>query len=255
VSHNGGGLLIVSANDWGGEIRATDSIAACFRGGRITAATAMVNMADSKRASELAREQGLSLGLHLNLTQPFDDPATPEPMRERQRKVLRHFARLKVRRWTYDPFLRRRVAAAILDQLEAFRSLYGVEPTHIDGHQHVHVSPDVLLSPALPRAIPIRTAHGWRSGGGPGDVVRRLRHAAIARRFRTTDYFFSLQNLLPCFGGKDLEAALERSDRASVEIMTHPATSDELEYLLSEAWSDALAGRRLGTYADLAPAV
>jgi hypothetical protein len=37
--------------------------------------------------------------------------------------------------------------------------------------------------------------------------------------------------------------------------MTHPATSDELEYLLSEAWSDALAGRRLGTYADLAPAV
>jgi hypothetical protein len=55
VSASRRGLLIVTANDWGGEIRATDGIAACFRGSRITGATAMVYMADSKRASDLAR--------------------------------------------------------------------------------------------------------------------------------------------------------------------------------------------------------
>ncbi len=251
-SFKGAGLLIVTANDWGGEARATDGIVACFRDGRITGATAMVYMADSKRACDVAREQGLSLGLHLNLTQPFDDPATPRPVQDRQRRLVRHFANLKVRRWIYDPFVRRLVAAAIFDQLDAFRSLYGAEPTHIDGHEHVHICPDVLLSRALPSATPIRTAHGWRSGTGPGDVARRVRQAAIARRFTTTDYFSSVRSLVPRLGGEGLEAALELSDRASVEIMTHPAMSDEREYLLSEAWSEALAGRRLGTFADLA---
>jgi chitin disaccharide deacetylase len=254
VSRSRRGLLIVTANDWGGKIRATDGIAACFRAGRITGATAMVYMADSKRASDLAREQGLSLGLHLNLTQPFDDPATPRRVQERQRELLRHFARLRVRRWTYQPLLRSHVASAISDQFEAFRSLYGAEPTHIDGHEHVHICTDVLLSQALSRVIPIRTAHGWRSGTGPGDIARRVRQRAIARRFGTTDYFFSVRSLVPRFGGKDLQAALELSDRASVEIMTHPAESDELEYLLSEAWGDALGGRRLGTFEDLAAA-
>jgi predicted glycoside hydrolase/deacetylase ChbG (UPF0249 family) len=255
VSASRRGLLIVTANDWGGEIRATDGIAACFRGSRITGATAMVYMADSKRASDLAREEGLSLGLHLNLTQPFDDPATPRPVQERQRRLLGHFARLRLRRWTYRPFLRSSVASAIADQLEAFRSLYGAEPTHIDGHEHVHICPEVLLSRALPRGTPIRTAHGWRSGVGPGDIARRLRQRAIARRFATTDYFFSVRSLVPRFGGTGLQAALELSDRASVEVMTHPAVSDELEYLLSDAWSDALRGRRLGTFTDLAEAV
>ena len=43
----------------------------CLRQGRLTSASAMVFMADSVRAAEVARELDLDLGLHLNLSQPF----------------------------------------------------------------------------------------------------------------------------------------------------------------------------------------
>jgi predicted glycoside hydrolase/deacetylase ChbG (UPF0249 family) len=51
----GAGLLIVNADDLGGNPVATDRIVAGFRARVLTSATAMMHMADSERAAGLAR--------------------------------------------------------------------------------------------------------------------------------------------------------------------------------------------------------
>jgi predicted glycoside hydrolase/deacetylase ChbG (UPF0249 family) len=247
---SGAGLLIVNADDWGGNALATDAIADCFAGNRVTSATAMVYMADSERAAAIARARELPIGLHLNLTLPFDGSDVPTGVRERQATLVKYFRHLSLRRWTYSPWVGGDVRDAIADQLERFRVLYGREPTHLDSHHHVHVSLDVLQR--LPRETKVRTTHS-RTGSAlaPTRVARSIKRAFIRRRFVAPDYLFSIRSLYPAFGGIGLEPALALADSAVVEIMVHPEWSDERRLLMSDAWLTDLAGHRLGSFEAL----
>ena len=53
----------------------------------------MVYMNDSRRAAELVRASGLPVGLHLNLTQEFEDEAAPSSVRERQARTTKSSVR------------------------------------------------------------------------------------------------------------------------------------------------------------------
>lgn len=253
MSQRSRGVLIISANDWGGNAESTDAIAECFAAEAITTATAMVFMADSERAAALATGRNLPMGLHLNLTEPFDAPHVPPDVRERQARMTRHFATLRLRRWTWSLRARRLVERCVTDQLQAFRDLYGREPTHVDGHNHVHASPDVFLSPGLAGQRRLRIAQTPTGPpGSPANLIRRVRTAAIARRFETTEYFFSFRNVHPAFGGGALAPVLDLAERSSVEIMVHPGYPDEHRILMSDAWRRELDGRPLGSYLALA---
>jgi len=244
------GLLIVNADDWGVDAPTTEAIAECFAAARITSATGMVYMADSEHAAGLARSRGLPIGLHLNLTEPFDAPGVPRDVRERQLALTRRFRHLRFRRWTYDPFAGGAIERAIADQLDRFRVLYGREPTHVDGHHHVQVCPDVMTR--LPRGIRIRTTRSIPGAPlSPTRLARRLKEAAIRRRFAAPEYFFSLRALSPAFGGSGLESALALADSTAVEIMVHPGLADERRLLLSGAWRLGLEDRPLGSFESL----
>ena len=64
-------MLIINADDWGRSVAETDAALKCFRERRITSVSAMVFMGDSERAAELAKENKLDVGLHLNFTDRF----------------------------------------------------------------------------------------------------------------------------------------------------------------------------------------
>ena len=66
-------MLIINADDWGRSVAETDAALRCYKGGRITSVSAMVFMEDSERAAELAKENELDVGLHLNFTDEFTD--------------------------------------------------------------------------------------------------------------------------------------------------------------------------------------
>jgi predicted glycoside hydrolase/deacetylase ChbG (UPF0249 family) len=244
------GVLIVNADDWGGFREGTDAIEACFAAGAISSTTAMVHMADSQRAAELALERERPLGLHLNLTQPFDAPEIPEPVRERQRRACAHFANLGRRRWTLspDPRVRRLVADAVRDQLEEFAALYpDREPTHLDSHEHVHVCPDVFLSPALERGRRVRQTLSPVPGEDGNPAVRlaqRAKHAVLARRFVTTERFWRAAELAPGGGAVPIEHAVAEAAGVPVEVMVHPSFPEEFETLRSDDWVGAVQGAR-----------
>jgi chitin disaccharide deacetylase len=249
------GLLIVNADDWGGFREGTDAIDRCFRIGAVSSTTAMVHMSDSRRAAELALENAWPVGLHLNLTQPFDAADVDASVRERQRRLCVHFDKLRARRWmlSADRRLHELIAEEIRGQIEQFAILYGGEPTHVDSHHHVHVCPDVFLSSALVRGTRMRQT----VSAPPVDrrAARMLagaaKHWVLARRFVTTSRFWAVRELAPGTGTVPIATAAELSRRQSVEIMTHPSFPSELRVLRSGAWAQVIAQAPLGSYALL----
>jgi chitin disaccharide deacetylase len=244
------GLLIVNADDWGASEKTTETIAACFAAGGITSATAMVHMADSERAAVRALELGLPTGLHLNLTQLFDGPAVRPHAREMQARVVAHFGQLRRRdRLLPNVAQWRRVRHCVEDQLECFRRLYGREPTHVDGHNHVHLNPAVLL--ALPEHLHVRTATHPPRPRTPIDLARLVRHAGIRARYGSTDLVFDVKAVHPRLGGSGLERYLALARERSLELITHPAHAPQAELLRSPEWIGSLAELRLGSFQDL----
>jgi chitin disaccharide deacetylase len=247
--------LMINADDWGASPATTDAIARSFDAGALTAASAMVHMADSARAASLARQRGLPVGLHLNLSQPLDGVDVPEEVRLRQTRVARRFVHMRLRRWLYDPSSREVVARAIADQLAEFERLYGEPPRRLDGHLHVHLCPDVLLSRALPRELwlrPARTSAARRTVSALG-ALQNARGRWLRSSFPVSDYFFSIEDIHPELGGSGLGAALDLAAGANVEVMTHPSRPRESELLLSGDWRRALADRPLGAFPSASP--
>jgi chitin disaccharide deacetylase len=244
------GLLIVNADDWGASERTTESIAACFVAGGVTSATAMMHMADSERAAARALELGLPTGLHLNLTQPYDGPAVQARAREMQARVVARFGHLRRRdRLLLNLAQWRSVRYCVEDQLECFRRLYEREPTHVDGHNHVHLNPAVLL--AIPAHLHVRTATHPPTPCTPIDLARLARHAAIRARYGSTNLVFDVTAVHPRLGGSGLERCLAIARRRSLELITHPAHVAQAGLLRSPEWIASIADLRLGTFEDL----
>lgn len=243
-------LLIVNADDYGYDREATDLTIACFRAGQLSSATTMVHMGDDARAAELAREHELPTGLHLNLTEPFAGASAPEPARERQRAACGIFggSGMRLRAWTYDPRIQTLVEDAVRDQVERFRELHGREPTHVDGHNHVHVCPNVAR--AL-RGFKLRNAlWSWPSVRSAMGRARAARRVLTARRALTTRYFLDVAEL-GAQSQEERERRLGLSRATSVEVMNHPRFGHELAALTAPGWATTLAGLPLGSYRDL----
>ena len=253
VNARNAGLLIVNADDWGLTPGDTDAIADCADAGTITSATAMMWMSDSDRAAELARHRQLALGLHLNLIEPFSAPDVPPRVAATQRRVIEHvgrgglFAHPYRRSWAAD------FERCVDDQLARFHELYGVAPTHFDGHRHMHLVANAMFArPLAPLARcrrPVnRFAHESRLDKR---VARVLLGVAVRSRFTTTRWCFSIRPMAPSFGGPGLAATLAVAAKDSVEVIAHPGQPEELALLQSPAWREVVRTHRTGSFADL----
>ncbi len=218
------GLLIVNADDLGLDVSTTDSILRCFRAGRVSSASALVWMSDSRRAAELAREANLPIRLHLNLTEPFTDPSVPADVRGRQGRMARHFARWPIAYWICNPLRQSTIEACIRDQMHQFDRLYGELPREVDGHQHVHTCLNVLLARSLGNVEAMRATFNLPPDdeGLAKRGVQRAINGAVRLRFESTQWFTYLRKGTSCRSVQDLARIIARAKTESVELMTHP---------------------------------
>jgi predicted glycoside hydrolase/deacetylase ChbG (UPF0249 family) len=246
-------LLIINADDWGLDRQTTDAIHECFSAEAVSSVSAMVFMSDSRRGAELAARGGEPVGLHLNLSEAFTDPACPEIVRRRQERIVGYFAGPKWRWWGFSPTRFTEIEASIADQLDAFRDLYGHEPTHIDGHQHVHQSLGVMFARSMPAGARMRPSFTFMPGEKSltNRLARKVVNRLMRSRFRCPCYFFDIRDIHPELGGAGLEDRLDLARSETVEVMTHPGVSDERAVLLEDRWTALLRGRPLGAYPDL----
>lgn len=142
--------LIINADDFG-EAPYNASIGAAMAAGFVTAATLLVGRRGSEEAAALARQAGLVLGLHLNLTagNPVSDPADISSLVDADGKFFGKDAAegaLEEGRFSPD-----HIAHECRAQLHRFAELVVDRPSHVDGHHHVHVRPQVaeVVAPIL----------------------------------------------------------------------------------------------------------
>jgi predicted glycoside hydrolase/deacetylase ChbG (UPF0249 family) len=246
-----GGLLIINADDLGLDQPTTDSILRCFEAGAVTSTSGMVFMADSQRAAQLAR--GVPVGLHINLTEPFTGSGLDAVVRRRQERLVDYFGGPKWRRWGLNPALFADIELCIGEQLAEFRALYGREPSHFDGHQHIHQSLGVLAARTIPAGAKMRPSLTFNPGEKwwANRAYRSLLNRAMRTRFRTPRYLFSIADMHPALGGGVLEEKLALASGSAVEVMTHPAWDDERAVLLDPSWTALIGQRRAGSYEQL----
>jgi chitin disaccharide deacetylase len=241
-------MLIVNADDWGRSVAETDAALRCFRGGRITSVSAMVFMPDSKRAAKLAKDYELDdVGLHLNFSEAFTDKSCSETLKETQGRIIRFLKRNKYAQLLYNPFLRKAFASCYHAQVEEFVRLFEKSPSHIDGHHHMHLCANLVLSKSIPAGMTMRRNFSFWPGekGFLNRAYRRLVDSWLARRYRLPDYFFDLTQ---CIQEKKLDRVAALAKSYNVELMTHPILRMEAAYLLSDEFSGVLRRFEVGSY-------
>jgi chitin disaccharide deacetylase len=243
-------LLIINADDFGLDKVATDNILSCFEHRRISSATAMVFMADSDRSAKLAFEIGMRVGLHLNFTDRFTDRNHPSILSEYQERVAKFLLRNKYAQVLYNPFLRKEVEHLYKFQYEEFIRLYNRQPTHFDGHNHMHLCTNFLIRELLP--LNSRARRSFSFCGTEKSMINRVYRSAVdawlRRKYRCVDKFFSIQ---PIQDYERLRRIVKLSLSYNVELMVHPQRSEEYQYLMSEEFLSIINDAEIGTYSML----
>ncbi len=241
-------MLIINADDWGRSVRETDAAFRCYKKGRVTSVSAMVFMADSERAAELAKEDNLEVGLHLNFTEKFTAPGITTTLANYHNRIVRFLTRNRYSQVLYNPFLRREFSYSYQAQADEFARLFGKAPSHIDGHHHMHLCGNLLFSNVIPAGMKMRRNFSFWAGEKSwlNRTYRALVDRWLDRRYRLADYFF---DLIQCIEGKKLDRVAALAKSSNVELMTHPIVSAEKAFLMSDEFQVILQHFEIGGYA------
>jgi predicted glycoside hydrolase/deacetylase ChbG (UPF0249 family) len=180
------------ADDYGISPSVNQAIRDLAARGRLNATSVMVVAPSFQRAEAAAlgalnaKARHLAIGLHVTLTAPF------RPL-SHAFAPLRHGAFLSLaatmRRTHMRSFAPELLTIEIAHQFEAFRAAFGRPPDFVDGHQHVHLFPQVRE--ALLRVAKDAAPRAWvRQCGRPRSARKRLTDAkallldGLSRRFR-----------------------------------------------------------------------
>jgi len=236
------GCLIINADDWGFDTHTTDRTLECFRQGVLSSASGMVFMQDSVRASNIATEHSLDIGLHLNLSAPFSTSCVPTRLEIHQQLVRKYLCKHPFTRAMYHPWLANSFEYVVAKQIEEFTRLYGKLPDRIDGHHHMHLSANVLVQQLLPSGTIVRRHFSYE----PGEkIVRnftfRMFSSVFLRRYRFTDFLFSLPPLSPAARMKRIFGVAKRF---VVEVEAHPINPEEYQFLMGGDLLRWTAGER-----------
>jgi chitin disaccharide deacetylase len=265
-----GRALIVTADDFGLDLRVNAAVERANREGVLTSASLMVSAPAARDAVERARRlPSLRVGLHLVLA---DGRATLPPAEIRALVGPEgRFGDAMVRdgfRFFFLPTVRAQLAREIRAQFEAFAAT-GLPLDHVNAHKHFHVHPTVLsLIVSIGREYGVRAirlpfeAHApWWLSPWIALMRARLARAGIAHN----DYVVGIART----GGMDEAAvldALARLPDGVGEFYCHPAEAgegpltpsmrdyrhaDELAALLSPRVAAAMAGIARGGFMDI----
>ena len=241
-------MLIINADDWGRSRAETDAALRCYKAGRITSVSAMVFMSDSERAAEVARENELDVGLHLNFGEPFTGKNYPAKLGECHGRTVRYLMGNKYAQLVYNPFLRKEFAYSYTAQAGEFLRLFGRPPSHLDGHHHMHLCANILLSNVIPAGMKMRRNFSFWPGEKSllNRTYRALVDRWLARRYRLADSFFDLTQSIR---EKKMDRVMALAKSSKVEVMTHPMLQFESEYLMSDQFQAMLGRLEVGPHA------
>lgn len=249
--------LSLCADDFGQSAAINAGILSLLAHGRLQATSVLSEGPDwadgASRLKDLLAQtaSAAEVGLHLNLTHPFEGTTLSRPL---SRWLLSSQLRLVSQATVRDSFLQ---------QVDAFVRHFGRLPDYLDGHQHVHAFPVVrdAVMGVIDRCwqgqgarpwlrVPERLMHG--DAAFKAFVLRSSTRGfgalAESRGLRTTPAFGGMYSLLPDdgFEGRMKRWLREAPDRTL--IMCHPGLTDRS----APDPNDPIAPARAVEYAYLA---
>ena len=274
MATSGSFSFCLCADDYALSPGVSRGILVALQAGRLTATSVMTTRPSWPEASkDLRTFEGLAdIGLHLNLT--LGAPLSPLPRLAPSGTLPPVGKIISAARRGILP--EAEIRAEIGAQIDAFTNHFGRAPDFVDGHQHVHVLPQVRLW--LFEALESRGLQGkvWLRDAGdrlPALLARgvEIKKAAVlaflsrgfaasaaARGFQTNQGFSGFSDFAP---GQDYAARFMRylvAPGARHLVMCHPGFVDdelagldpvtvsrpkELEFLMSSRFKDGLERR------------
>lgn len=206
--------LIVNADDFGLTAGVSRGILEAGARGILTSTTVLVNRAIDRQLVAALEASGLGVGLHLNLTlgAPISDPKRVASLVDGEGRLVRDAREVAARA------VKDEARIELGNQIDAFRSLFGRLPTHLDSHHHVgRHQPilDLVLDFARAVKVPVRSQ----------DAV--VRAAARRLKVRTPDHFVGESGPEPCWSAERVLEELRALPGGVTEFMTHPGYFDE----------------------------
>ncbi|AQA16906.1 hypothetical protein BST95_00390 [Halioglobus japonicus] len=234
--------LIINADDFGLCDGVNDAIVELFELGVLTSTTLMVNADSTLSAVTIAEKNpNLGVGLHFNLTlgkavapaNELDGLVDSDGYFYPRSKLLKRLAARSVQA--------EQISLELESQYQRMLS-FGLKPTHIDSHQHLHVYPlvfDVLANFCASKYLPIRMPWVAHSPSNRLSLPKRAKRGILssanswnARRWdgklKWNDALCSVFDIarrpsLVTVG--DYAALIGEQPGGVVELMVHPATN------------------------------
>ncbi|XP_034646900.1 carbohydrate deacetylase [Trachemys scripta elegans] len=136
--------LIVTGDDFGYCPRRNQGIVECFLAGAVSNVSLMVNGSAAPAAAQLARRHNIPIGLHANLSEGSPVCTALKKNSSLLNKDGFFHGKMGFRTVLAKGLLKMsEVKQELTAQVDLFRELTGHVPHHMDGHQHVHVLPEV----------------------------------------------------------------------------------------------------------------
>ena len=237
--------LIVNADDFGLHEAVNRGILAAHTAGIVSSASLMAGGAAFDEAVRLAGEcPRLGVGVHLTLVGANSvlPVAEVSSLVDETGSFYRSYP-LFIKRLLRGKIRLAEVERELAAQIDRIR-MAGIQPSHLDSHQHLHVLPGIggivldlarrfsiraIRIPAEPVAFIGATPAtvGRLAGRGGLTLLANLfRQQAAAAGIRTSDHFYGM-----LAGGQLTEAAilaiLRQLPPGDSELMTHPGFADE----------------------------
>ena len=203
--------LIVNADDFGLTRGVSGGILDAHRHGIVTSTTVLVTADVDREQLAMARDSGLGMGIHVNLT--LGAPLTKaRSLVDGDGRFIRDARRVAAQAAVKE------VEAEVAAQIERFETLVGRPPTHLDSHHHVGLyAPvaEIVLNAARRLGVAVRSQ----------DARARVRARTI--RLATPDHFFGESGPDAYWNLATTLRHLRVLPSGVSEFMTHPGRFDE----------------------------
>lgn len=232
-------LLIVNADDFGLEDSASCAIIDAHQAGSVTSTSFMANMPGAAAAASLAAANpALGVGLHFTLTagKPVSSSGHVATLLDRNGEfVSRNKLVLRALRGSLAPNV---VGTELAEQYRLACDL-GINPTHVDSHQHIHSIPvifDEIATFCRRHSLPLRMPWVPPAERAQGGWRRKLRRGLL-RRFMERNRrewagqlcwndaitsIFDISVMPQQLDAKAYRQLLQSVEGQVVELMVHP---------------------------------
>lgn len=232
--------LVINADDFGFSAGVTDGIVQAHTSGILTSTTLMTTMPDARRAVDTAKHlPNLGVGIHLCLTQGTPLAGLEGPLLAYRGDFPQRVPQL-IWRIFRDKSVLRHVHREWEAQINTAIS-WGLVPTHLDPHKHVHHWPplgDIAIDLARQFNIRhIRCAREIAVRGTPAPGMGYKILANLAKKLAgkielagsgTSDWFFGL-GATGKFSSEVWKKLLENiPEHGTGEVMVHPGRANGL---------------------------